>query len=94
MKAQRDEGVELIRQEPVSIEEIQVSHSLDMQFVGQTHILHVPLSADRINHEAIQLAFDEAYSHVLGLVFRKFGLRLSTSKPQSRVVDLMLIWLD
>ena len=61
MKAQRDEGVELIRQEPVSIEEIQVSHSLDMQFVGQTHILQVPLSADRINHEAIQLAFDEAY---------------------------------
>ena len=79
MKAQRDEGVELIRQEPVSIEEIQVSHSLDMQFVGQTHILQVPLSADRINHEAIQLAFDEAY-------FARF--RVSLPEIRAQIVNV------
>ena len=79
IKAQRDEGVELIRQEPVSIEEIQVSHSLDMQFVGQTHILQVPLSADRINHEAIQLAFDEAY-------FARF--RVSLPEIRAQIVNV------
>ena len=79
IKAQRDEGVELIRQEPVSIEEIQVSHSLDMQFVGQTHILQVPLSADRINHEAIKLAFDEAY-------FARF--RVSLPEIRAQIVNV------
>jgi N-methylhydantoinase A len=79
IEAQRDEGVELIRQEPVSIEEIRVSHSLDMQFVGQTHILQVPLSADRINHEAIQLAFDEAY-------FARF--RVSLPEIRAQIVNV------
>ena len=77
--AQRDEGIGLIRQEPVSIEEIKVTHWLDMQFVGQTHILQVPLPADQINREAIQLAFDEAY-------FARF--RVSLSEIRAQVVNV------
>ena len=38
LKAQSKEGTELIQKEPVSVEEIKVVHSFDMQFVGQTHI--------------------------------------------------------
>ena len=79
VKAQQDEGVALIRQEPVSIEEIRVTHSLDMQFVGQTHILQVPLPADRINHEDIQLAFDEAY-------FARF--RVSLPEIRAQIVNV------
>jgi N-methylhydantoinase A len=78
-KAQRDEGIGLIRQEPVSIEEIRVTHWLDMQFVGQTHILQVPLPPDQINREAIQLAFDEAY-------FARF--RVSLSEIRAQVVNV------
>ena len=75
LKAQRDEGLELIRQEPVSIEETRVTHSLDMQFVGQTHILQVSLPKDQINRESIQLAFDEAY-------FGRFRVRLPEIRAQ------------
>ena len=75
LKAQRDEGLELIRQEPVSIEETRVAHSLDMQFVGQTHILQVSLPKDQINRESIQLAFDEAY-------FGRFRVRLPEIRAQ------------
>ena len=78
-KAQRDEGIGLIRQEPVSIEEISVAHWLDMQFVGQTHILQVPLPADKINREAMQQAFDEAY-------FARF--RVSLSEIRAQVVNV------
>ena len=78
-KAQRDEGIGLIRQEPVSIEEIRVTHWLDMQFVGQTHILQVPLPADQINRGAIQRAFDEAY-------FARF--RISLSEIRAQVVNV------
>ena len=47
LERQRSEGAALIAKEAVTPEAIRVSHSADMQFVGQTHILNVPLpSAD------------------------------------------------
>lgn len=76
---QRDEGVTLIWQEPVAIEEIKVTHSLDMQFVGQTHILQVPLHEGQLNREAIQAAFDEVY-------FGRF--RVSLPEIRAQIVNV------
>lgn len=75
LKAQSKEGTELIQKEPVSVEEIKVVHSFDMQFVGQTHILSVFLPTYDLSHEAVQSAFDEAY-------YGRFRVRLPEIRAQ------------
>ena len=75
LKAQSKEGTELIQQEPVSVEEIKVVHSFDMQFVGQTHILNVFLSTYDLSHQVVQSAFDEAY-------YGRFRVRLPEIRAQ------------
>ncbi|MAI14839.1 MAG: hydantoinase [Rhodospirillaceae bacterium] len=75
LKAQSKEGTELIQKEPVSVEEIKVVHSFDMQFVGQTHILSVFLPTYDLNHEVVQSAFDEAY-------YGRFRVRLPEIRAQ------------
>ena len=75
LKAQSKEGTELIQQEPVSVEEIKVVHSFDMQFVGQTHILSVFLPTYDLSHEVVQSAFDEAY-------YGRFRVRLPEIRAQ------------
>ncbi len=79
VNSQRDKGIAMIRQEPISINKIKVTHSLDMQFVGQTHILQVPLETDYVNHEAIQAAFDEVY-------FARF--RVSLPEIRAQIVNV------
>ena len=75
LKAQSKEGTELIQKEPVSVEEIKVVHSFDMQFVGQTHILNVFLSTYDLSHQVVQSAFDEAY-------YGRFRVRLPEIRAQ------------
>ena len=75
LKAQSKEGTELIQKEPVSVEEIKVVHSFDMQFVGQTHILSVFLPTYDLSHEVVQAAFDEAY-------YGRFRVRLPEIRAQ------------
>ena len=75
LKAQSKEGTELIQQEPVSIEEIKVVHSFDMQFVGQTHILNVFLPTYDLSLGVVQSAFDEAY-------YGRFRVRLPEIRAQ------------
>ena len=75
LKAQSKEGTELIQKEPVSVEEIKVVHSFDMQFVGQTHILSVFLPTSDLSHEVVQSAFDEAY-------YGRFRVRLPEIRAQ------------
>ena len=75
LKAQSREGTELIQKEPVSVEEIKVVHSFDMQFVGQTHILSVFLPTYDLSHEVVQSAFDEAY-------YGRFRVRLPEIRAQ------------
>lgn len=55
------QGHELIAAEPVEIVETRVTHSADMQFIGQTHILSVPLPAANITREDLQARFEKAY---------------------------------
>ncbi|XDZ66350.1 hydantoinase/oxoprolinase family protein [Alphaproteobacteria bacterium LSUCC0684] len=75
LAAQAAEGEALIRQEPVRIIEIDVQHSLDMQFAGQTHLLQVPLASPAMAREEIQAAFEDAY-------FKRFRVRLSEIRAQ------------
>lgn len=68
-------GRELIEKEPVFIREISVAHSLDMQFIGQTHVLNVPLQNPEVSIEIIQAAFNEVY-------FNRFKVDLSEIRAQ------------
>jgi len=58
---QRAEGEALIALEAVQPESIRVSHSADMQFIGQTHILNVPLPSAAVSGALLQTLFEEAY---------------------------------
>ena len=55
------DGVALIAKEAVRPAEIRFVHSADMQFVGQTHILNVPLPSTAISRGELQHLFEAAY---------------------------------
>jgi N-methylhydantoinase A len=55
------EGRELIEKEAVRPKEIRFVHSADMQFIGQTHLLNVPLPSADVSRETIQELFEKAY---------------------------------
>jgi N-methylhydantoinase A len=54
-------GRELIEKEAVQPESIRLVHSADMQFIGQTHLLNVPLPSTDVTREEIQGLFEKAY---------------------------------
>jgi N-methylhydantoinase A len=60
-KAQREEGHRLIGKEAVTIRDIREIYSVDMQFIGQTHLLRVPLPNAMPSREELQQRFEEAY---------------------------------
>ncbi|MBZ9772816.1 hydantoinase/oxoprolinase family protein [Mesorhizobium sp. CO1-1-8] len=61
LERHRNEGEELIAKEAVKPETIRVTHSADMQFVGQTHIINVALPSSSVTRATLQLLFEEAY---------------------------------
>ncbi|MGB1963449.1 MAG: hydantoinase/oxoprolinase family protein [Candidatus Puniceispirillales bacterium] len=78
---QENQGRAIIDKEPIDIDEIVISRSLDMQFVGQTHILnvnldHIPLPASK---DAIQNVFEEVY-------FNRFRVKLD--KINANIVNV------
>lgn len=56
-----EEGRALIAKEAVEPAAIRVLHSADMQFLGQTHILNVPLPSPDVSRAALQELFEKAY---------------------------------
>jgi N-methylhydantoinase A len=58
---QSEEGRRLIGKEAVEIREIREIWSVDMQFIGQTHLLRVPLDGPAPSIEDLQHRFEEAY---------------------------------
>lgn len=56
-----NEGEELIGKEAVKPETIRVTHSADMQFIGQTHIINVPLPSSSVTRATLQQLFEKAY---------------------------------
>ncbi|UCI20054.1 hydantoinase/oxoprolinase family protein [Mesorhizobium sp. B2-1-8] len=61
LERHRNEGEELIAKEAVKPETIRVTHSADMQFVGQTHIINVPLPSSSVTRHELQSLFEKAY---------------------------------
>ena len=85
-KKQERNGEDIIRKEPVEIVSLQINRSLDMQFVGQTHILNVvfddlPLP---ISKDDIQRRFEEVY-------FNRFRVRLDNIKANIVNVNTSVI---
>ena len=69
LREQAKVGKALIEAENVDMFSMQQSYVLDMQFVGQTHLLRVPLDGPDITRETLRAKFDEVY-------FRRFKVRL------------------
>ena len=55
------EGRAIIEAEPIEIERIDVLHTADMQFIGQTHLLTVDIPSADIDRPALQAQFEKAY---------------------------------
>ena len=68
------DGNALVEQEPVDIDKIKIEHLLDMQFVGQTHMLTVPMDCASMTRKDILSAFEKIY-------FDRFRIHL----PEVRV---------
>ncbi len=71
---QEADGRAAIDAERVDIAELRVVHSVDMQFIGQTHLLRVPLPHGTPTRQALQALFEEAY-------FRRFQVELPEIRP-------------
>jgi N-methylhydantoinase A len=61
LDAQAAEGRALVAAEAVTPQRVDVVHSADMQFVGQTHILNVPLPSPQVDRATLQALFETAY---------------------------------
>ncbi|TGQ54626.1 hydantoinase/oxoprolinase family protein [Mesorhizobium sp. M1C.F.Ca.ET.193.01.1.1] len=61
LERHRNEGEALIAKEAVKPDAIRVTHSADMQFVGQTHIINVPLPSPSVTRATLQQLFEKAY---------------------------------
>ncbi len=61
LAAQEAEGRRLIGQEKIALTTTRAEFSADMQFVGQTHLLRVPLPSATPGRELLQRLFEAAY---------------------------------
>ena len=68
--AQREEGERLIAKERVQLRGMRYLYSVEMQFVGQTHLLRVELDSPEMDNTTLRKLFEEAY-------FRRFRVELS-----------------
>jgi N-methylhydantoinase A len=61
LAAQEAEGRRLIGQESIALTAIRAEYSADMQFIGQTHLLRVPLASATPGRDELQRRFEAAY---------------------------------
>lgn len=71
---QEGDGRAAVAGERVEIAELRVAHSVDMQFIGQTHLLRVPLPDGTPSRAALQSLFEQAY-------FKRFQVQLPEIRP-------------
>lgn len=64
------EGERLLSKESVEIKEIRHIHSVDMQFVGQSHLLRVPLETPTPDRATLRRLFEDVY-------FKRFRVELA-----------------
>jgi N-methylhydantoinase A len=68
--SQTADGEQLIAQENIDIHAVRHLYSVDMQFIGQTHLLRVPLDRPDVDMKTLRALFEEAY-------FRRFRVELA-----------------
>ena len=61
LAAQIEEGRQLLAREGVEVETVTVSHEADMQYIGQSHVLTVPIAATGFERADLLTAFEKAY---------------------------------
>jgi N-methylhydantoinase A len=61
LAAQEAEGHRLIGAEKIALTSVRAEYSADMQFIGQTHLLRVPLPSATPSREDLQRLFETAY---------------------------------
>jgi N-methylhydantoinase A len=61
LASQIEEGRRLLASEGVDIETITIHHEADMQYVGQTHVLTVPVGRTGFERDELLVAFERAY---------------------------------
>jgi N-methylhydantoinase A len=74
LDAHIEEGNKILQRENVEIDIVQVFHTADMQFQGQTHILNVALAGRAVKIAELATAFAEAY-------WNRFRVSLPEIKP-------------
>jgi N-methylhydantoinase A len=62
LAAQEAEGRRLIGAERIALEGVEIEVSADMQFLGQTHLLRVPLPGTTPARDQMKALFDAAYN--------------------------------
>jgi N-methylhydantoinase A len=77
--AQASEGEALIGVETVALKGLRRVHSLDMQFIGQTHLIRVPLPDITLTRDALRSLFEQVY-------FRRF--RVDLAQIRANVVNV------
>ncbi len=61
LQRQSAQGRKLIDAEVIDIESVEYRYSADMQFIGQTHLLNVPIPSIDTTAPALQQLFEKAY---------------------------------
>ena len=78
------EGESLVRKEKTKISSIKRLFSVDMQFVGQTHLLRVPLETCSTSRAELRTLFEEAY-------FKRFQVELAEIKANLVNINTSII---
>jgi len=81
---QIDTGRTAIARETVAVKEVREVLSVDMQFVGQTHVLRVPLDTPKPSKEDLATLFAKAY-------FERFQVDLPEIRPAVVSVNTSVI---
>ncbi|MEE3093002.1 MAG: hydantoinase/oxoprolinase family protein, partial [Pseudomonadota bacterium] len=55
------EGQRLIESETIALDDTRILHGADMQFIGQTHLISIPIPSLETPKEEIQRIFEAAY---------------------------------
>ncbi|MFK7891463.1 MAG: hydantoinase/oxoprolinase family protein [Granulosicoccus sp.] len=83
MRAHTDQGYALLNAANTRFDKVDVSFELDMAYIGQTHTIVVPVSAEiegnvvtGIDKATIDAAFDTAYTHSFGRLLKEGTKRI------------------
>ena len=77
---QAADGQATLEREGVAIAGIDLLHSADMQFRGQTHLLNVPLDPARLDRRSLRAAFERAFLERFGIELPELGAMLVNVK--------------